>query len=127
MYSRPPVHRTIVLVDVEGFGDPQRTIPHHTSLRADLYDAMEQAFNDARIPWNRCYHEDRGDGIMILAPASIPKSLFAESLPLTLAKEIRHRNATRPPMARIRLRLAFHAGEITFDAHGAAGPALNFA
>jgi hypothetical protein len=127
MHPRPPVHRTIILVDVEGFGDPQRTTAHHTSLRADLYDAIEQAFNDARIPWNKCYHEDRGDGIMILAPAGIPKSLFVESLPLSLVKEVRRHNATRPLKGQIRLRLALHAGELAFDTHGAAGPALNFA
>jgi len=125
--SPPPVHRTIFLVDVERFGDPQRTTVHHTSVRADLYDVVEQAFGDARIPWRRCYHEDRGDGIMILVPADIPKRLFAESLPLSLVREVRRHNANRASAGQIRLRLALHAGEISFDVHGATGPALTFA
>jgi hypothetical protein len=125
--ATPPVHRTILLMDVERFSDPQRTTVHHTSVRADLYDIVEQAFSDARIPWHRCYHEDRGDGIMILVRADIPKRLFAESLPLSLIKEVRRHNANRASAGQIRLRLALHAGEISFDAHGATGPALTFA
>lgn len=128
MYPPPlPVHRAIALVDVEGFGDPQRTTVHHTSLRADLYDIVKQAFGDARIPWSKCYHEDRGDGIMILVPASVPKRLLADSLPLSLVKEVRRHNAARPAKGRMRVRLALHAGELAFDTHGVTGPALNFA
>jgi tetratricopeptide (TPR) repeat protein len=123
----PAVHRTIVIVDVEGFGDQRRTNPHQVSVRDGLYSVLENAFHDAGIPWSDCYHEDRGDGVLILAPTEVPKSLFVESLPLSLVKELRRHNAAHPKEAQIRLRMALHAGEITQDAHGVTGAALNFA
>jgi hypothetical protein len=37
-------------------------------VREGLYKAMRQAFSDADIPWDSCRNEDRGDGVLVLAP-----------------------------------------------------------
>ena len=66
------VHRTIVAVDVEGFGDRCRTLPHQVAVREGLYRALQQAFCAASIPWAECHREDRGDGVLILAPPEDP-------------------------------------------------------
>jgi hypothetical protein len=63
-YKRLPVHRTIIVVDVQGFGDPRRANRHQVAVRDGLYLALEQAFREAAIPWNDCRSEDRGDGVL---------------------------------------------------------------
>jgi hypothetical protein len=105
--------------------EPSDNQVHRNSRRADLYDGLEQAFVDARVPWHRCYREDREDGVMLLVPADVPKSVLVESLFFSLIKEVRRHNASRPTEGRLRLRLALHDGEIARDAHGVTGTALN--
>ena len=82
--KRLAVHRTIVVVDVEGFGDRCRTNPHQVAVRDGLYGAMRDAFGHAGIPWDDCGREDRGDGVFVLVPAEVPKGLLVESLPSAL-------------------------------------------
>jgi class 3 adenylate cyclase len=123
----PAVHRTVVVVDIEGFGDQRRTNPHRVMTRAGLYQAVEHAFRQAGIQWAKCYHEGSGDGLFVLVPAEIPKSRFVETLPGTLVDALREHNRGHPAEERIRLRMALHAGEITYDDHGVTGAAINLA
>ena len=59
--SESAVHRTIVVVDIEGFGDPRRTLPHQLRIRSCLYRMLAQALQATDMRWEDCYHEDRGD------------------------------------------------------------------
>jgi tetratricopeptide (TPR) repeat protein len=72
-----------------------------------------------------CYHEDRGDGVLVLVAPQVPKAPFVESLPQMLIKALLqyNENAHRPE-ERIRLRMALHAGEIKHDAKGVSGPSI---
>lgn len=115
---RPAVHRTILVVDVEHFGDQARTNEHQIAVRDGMYRALERAFDLAGIPWADCRHEDRGDGVYLLAPSLIPKARFVEDLPEALIDGLREHNRSHPVEARIRLRMALHAGEIRLDDHG---------
>jgi hypothetical protein len=129
---RPAVHRTILAVDVEGFGDPHRANQHRVAVRDGLYRALRQAFDCAKIPWDGCRHEDTGDGLLILAPPELPKAPFAESLPHMLARVLREHNASHRAQERIRLRMALHgmalhAGDVTYDEHGVTAGAINLA
>ena len=121
----PAVHRTIVAVDVEGFGDRRRINSHQVAVREGLYGVLRQAFRAATIPWSGCYHEDRGDGVLILAPPEVAKSVFVESLPTQLVEGLREHNSTRPTEEQIRLRFAVHAGELHYDDHGVTGASIN--
>ena len=121
------VHRTIVAVDIEGFGDRCRTNRNQVAVREGLYRAMREAFGQAGIPWADRDHEDRGDGIFILIGPEVPKSVFAESLPSALVSALRLHNGTHPGPERIRLRMALHAGEVHLDEHGATGASVNLA
>lgn len=121
----PAVHRTIVAVDVEGFGNRHRTNPNQVAVRDGLYRAMREAFEQAGIPWADRDHEDRGDGMFILVGPEVPKSLLAESLPSALVAALRGHNAAHPDSERIRLRMALHAGEVNYDEHGATAAAIN--
>ncbi len=125
--NRLAVHRTIVVVDVEGFGDQRRTNPHQVAVRGGLYRAMRDAFGRAGIPWDDCGHEDRGDGVFVLVPAEVPKGLLVESLPSALVTALRAHNGAHPGAERIRLRMALHAGEVRYDEHGVTAAAVNLA
>ena len=120
------VHRTVVAVDVEGFGDRRRTNRNQLAIRDGLYGAMQEAFHEAGIPWNDRDHEDRGDGMFILVGSEVPKSLFVESLPSALVSALRRHNEAHSHLERIRLRMALHAGEVNYDKHGATAFSINF-
>jgi hypothetical protein len=124
-YRSLPVHRTIVAVDVAGFGDRRRSNRNQVAVRDGLYQAVREAFNQAGIPWIDRDHEDRGDGMFILVGPEVPKSLFVESLPLTLVSALRRHNHDHPVQEQIRLRMALHAGEVNYDEHGATAAAIN--
>ena len=124
---RLAVHRTIVVVDVEGFGDRRRTNRHQLAVREGLYRTMREAFDRAGIPWADCGHEDRGDGLFILVSAEVPKGLFVELLPAALASALRVHNDTDPGQEQIRLRMALHAGEVHYDEHGVTAASINLA
>lgn len=119
------LHRTIVFVDVENFASPDRTNADQNAVRAGLYHALAEAFTVVGVPWYECYHEDRGDGALILVPPEVPKSILATRLPGALAAALHEHNRTHHWRARIRLRVALHAGEVLPDEHGVAGVAIN--
>ena len=125
--QRLAVHRSIVVVDVEGFGDQRRTDAHQVAVRDGLYRTLREAFGQAGISWDDCGHEDRGDGVFVLVPAEVPKGLLAESLPPALVTALRAHNATHPGAEQIRLRMALHAGEVRYDEHGVTAASVNLA
>jgi hypothetical protein len=119
------VHRTVLAVDVEGFGGLRRTNVDRQTVRDALYQILQRSFELSRIPMASCHIEDRGDGVLVLALPEIPKALFVESLPEHLTSALREHNLAHSAPARIRLRMALHAGEMRLDDHGATGTALN--
>lgn len=121
----PAVHRTILVVDVSAFGDRRRTNSDQVTVRRGLYGALQAAFREAGVPWDDCHREDRGDGVLVVIPSTVAKSLLVEALPVRLAGALHTHNAGRPANERIRLRLALNAGEIHHDEHGVAGRSVN--
>ncbi|WP_460441224.1 hypothetical protein [Amycolatopsis stemonae] len=113
-----------MVVDVEGFARRSRTNPNKVRIRRGMYRAVERAFFAADIPWPGCRCEDLGDGVLVLAPARVPKTVFADLLLGALADELVAHNALHPPQERIRLRLALHAGEVSFDEYGVTGSSI---
>ena len=49
MYQELAVHRAIMVVDVERFGDPARTSLHQLAVRDALYKALPEAFGRSGI------------------------------------------------------------------------------
>lgn len=121
----PAVHRTILVVDVANFASPCRANHHQVAVRHGLYQALKEAFHAAGIPWECCTREDRGDGVLILAPPEIVKSSFVAGFPGALAAALRMHNATHAVQESIRLRMAVHAGEVNYDEYGVTGAAVN--
>lgn len=125
--SLTTTNRTIVLVDVASFTAPDRTARHHTVVRNGLYEALRGAFADVGVEWDACHHEDRGDGAMILVPPEVPALSLADPLLDRVVAALRDHNAIHAAEASIRLRLVLHSGQVSLDAEGASGLALNFA
>ncbi len=122
-----PVHRTIVVFDVEGFGDLRRTNRDQVTVREGLYRIVAGAFLHAGIPWDVSACQDRGDGIFVLLKPEVPKSLLVESLPTALVAELSAHNAGHRRQEQIRLRMVLHAGEVNYDEHGVTAASVNLA
>jgi effector-associated domain 2 (EAD2)-containing protein len=121
-------HKTICTVDIRGYGaDADRTRLNLAAMRAGMYGAVKQAFARSDIPWADCFVQDVGDSILVLVPATVRKGAFAGPLPTALAAALAVYNAEHPPQERLELRLALHAGEVTFDEYGVAANAVTVA
>jgi len=121
----PALSQTILVLDVEHFGDHSRTDSHRVTVHGGLYNLLEKALRGAGINWDICYHEDRGDGALVLVPPHVHKILFSDRMPIRLAEELRRYNQHHPEQERIRLRMALHAGEVIFDNGGVVSSDVN--
>lgn len=124
-----PVHRTIVVLDVEG--STKRNNPAKGELRRILYELAERALLAAGIGPNHLERlTDRGDGVLILIRPhdEVPKTLALGRLIPMLAALLGEHNAlvTRPEL-QLRLRAVVHAGEIHEDKRGFYGDDLDVA
>ncbi|OXM64901.1 hypothetical protein CF165_25820 [Amycolatopsis vastitatis] len=119
-----PVHHTILALAIEGFSAPDRTTMHRLAVRAGIYRVAEQALSAVGVEWEECHRADLGDGVLILVPAGYPKAVFTELVPAELTAFLAVHNAARVRPERIRLRVALHAGEVSYDVHGTTGAAI---
>ncbi len=92
-------------------------------MRRGIYRTLVTAFGGAGVRWEDCYHEDRGDGVMVLVPTK-HKSVLASRLPGLVATALAQHNRDHDQQTQIRLRMVLHAGEIQADEHGVTGNAL---
>src|SRR5689334_8813417 len=109
-----PIHQSMLIVDVEGSGG--RTDPEKTVVRQTLYRLLMVACARSGVFWDDCRPEDRGDGVYLLIPPAVPKPRLVRDLVGSLERLV----AVGGPH-RLRLRVALHAGEVTFDDHGSSG------
>ncbi len=120
-------HVSMVVVDVERFGDAARTDADRLAVRSTLYGALERCFAGSGIPWHDCEISDHGDGVLALVPPTVAKNRLVVGLPEGLATELANHNGNCRPAVRVRLRMAVHAAEIHRDPHGHTGNGLNYA
>ncbi|GAA0569598.1 hypothetical protein [Actinomadura livida] len=116
------VHRSILCVDVQGYG--RRTNWDQLAVRSVLFKVLPEALADSGVPPRSLRFEDRGDGALVLVQPDVPKERLAGPFPLKLAASLERHNSGAPPGARIKVRVAVHAGEVIYDAHGVAGSAI---
>lgn len=118
--------RTILVVDVESFGDKARTDQDRMVVRAGMYELLEAAFADSGVSRASVTIEDRGDGALVLLSADVPKAVLVDRMPPRIDAELRRYNARHSIEARMRLRIALHAGEVRDDRYGVVADAVNF-
>jgi hypothetical protein len=92
-----------------------------------MHGALLQALAETNIDPKTCVIHDRGDGALVLVPASIPGAQLIDLLPTRLNAGLLRYNATCADEAKIRLRMSLHAGDARMAEHGIVGDAVNFA
>jgi hypothetical protein len=121
-----PVHRTILAVDIEGFGRRERDDDIRARLRDVLHVILDQALTEAGITPEQRTSYDTGDGALVLIDA-LHKGDVLDAVGWPLLRGLRRHNELASEKAHLRLRAVVHAGEVVLDRHGATGDDLNFA
>lgn len=112
-----PVTRSLVAVDIEGFG--RRGDLEHVDLRKALRELCADAFMQAGA--EGAYREDRGDALLFVIGPEVSKPRLASDLVRELDTVLHRWNSSRLPQARMRLRMALHNGDVLLDGEGLAG------
>lgn len=120
----PPVHTTLVAVDICSFGDRRRDDGVQLHLRREMYDRLMEACAITRLPWWESHREDRGDGALVVMPPYVPPEDLLDPFAHHLTALLRRYNRLASEAARLQLRLAVHAGRVHGDAYGMAGQPL---
>ena len=116
---------TLFAVDIAGFTSPGRDDEIRLYLHEELYQVLERAFDGSGLPWARCFHEDRGDGALIVVPPGLACKGIIDPLPERLRSLIRRHNHVSCKAAGIQLRAAAHIGPVEHDDHGFVGSDIN--
>jgi CRP-like cAMP-binding protein len=112
---------TIVLSDVAGFGALTRNDEDRLIIRKALLEITSAALASV---WDTCSFEDRGDGLLLVAPPSIPTTRVIEHLLTALPPALRRHNHTYGPAIQIQLRVAVDVGPVVSDKFGVSGEAI---
>jgi hypothetical protein len=115
------------LCDIAGFSAASRADPVRVRVREAMYKGLDRSLAGAGLRLGDCYHEDRGDGVMVVLPPHVRTELLLTGVVDRLRAEVRHHNAAASEAARMRLRVAVGAGEAETDAHGVVSTALTHA
>ena len=115
----------MLALDIAGFTRPDRDEEVRIHIHKALYEILREALQRSGLPWDRCHHEDRGDGALVVAPPDIPAHGIIDPFPERLRSLIRVHNRMSAPAARIQVRAAAHIGPVYRDDHGLVGDDIN--
>lgn len=115
-----PVPRSLVAVDIEGYS--RRDNQGQVELRAALRRVCDEAFEQIGV--NPDARQDQGDAFLILVKPDTPKARLVADLVREIGTALRSSNRNWAPEARMRLRMAFHAGDVHLDGTGFGGEAV---
>ncbi|WP_075020000.1 hypothetical protein [Actinomadura madurae] len=132
--SSNPVHRSILVVDLENSTAALRTNPVKQELRSQVYGHLRKAMANTGIDDRWCDRfEDRGDGVLALFHPvdELPKTYLLSRLIPGLAQQLIDYNRSLPeaelPSRSMRMRAVLHAGEVHRDENGPFGEAIDLA
>jgi class 3 adenylate cyclase len=117
----------VFAADIVGFTRLDRDDDIRRYLHEKLYDYLRIAFDSSSIPWQDCFSEDRGDGVLIVVPPEISFKGLIHPVPERLRSLIRRHNHVSRESAAIQLRVVTHIGPVEHDGHGFVGTDINFA
>ena len=123
-YKAETRHCPMLAVDIKAFNHPERGEDVQRFLRAAMYDLLAGAFDGSCVQWSACHREDRGDGVLVVAPQGTPETALIDPLVDHLRAGLRRHNKLCSDLAAIRLRMAVHAGQVHFDQNGISGYAV---
>jgi hypothetical protein len=113
-----------VLFAVDVAGSARRDDKAQLSMRRALWAVLTEAFEDSQIGWENCHREDRGDGVLVIIPATTRSAAILNPLLDRLHAGLRHHNEVSSEAAKIRLRVAVHSGLVHRDQYGLVGNAF---
>lgn len=116
----PVIPSVLLATDVVAFGTHYRDTPAQAKARHHMYQCLKVTFTLTGLPWAHCYVEDRGDGVLIVAPPIAPADHYLDPMLHQLNAVLRHGN--RETGSRLRMRIALHYGPVHFDDYGVTGP-----
>jgi Ca-activated chloride channel family protein len=115
-----PVHRTILAVDIQGFGRHERDDDLRARLREAVHRILDEALSELGITPGQRAGSDTGDGVLVLIDAP-HKGEVLDAVGGPLERGLRRHNELASEKAQLRLRVVVHAGEVVLDEHGATG------
>ncbi|MBC6459878.1 effector-associated domain 2-containing protein [Actinomadura sp. HBU206391] len=124
---RPSGRCAIFVCDIVSFGRDGRHDGVQGHLRTAMYEALRRSFDESGVPFDRCYWEDRGDGVIVVPPPDIETTVLVHPLIDRLRGALRRHNELSSDLAKIRLRVSLHVGNVEADGRGIVGTAVNHA
>jgi hypothetical protein len=115
---------TLVAIDIMGYARRYRGARAQLYARQTMYELVIEAFGITALPWWDCYHEDRGDGALIVAPPDVTPGQFLDPLIHHLNALLRSHARRVSQTMRLNMRMAVHYGYVYYDAHGVTSHAL---
>jgi hypothetical protein len=116
--AKAPLNCSIFLTDIVGFGDSRRDDHDRAALRSALLRLLTDAFTESGLPWRRCRHQDRGDGLLTVVPPTLSTTLLVDPLLPALSERLRQHNREADDLVQMRLRCAVHVGPVQADGAG---------
>ncbi|AJC59090.1 hypothetical protein GZL_06520 [Streptomyces sp. 769] len=114
-----PVHQSILLFDVEGFG--HRSGAEQAMIRRMLYAVVHDTLRAAQVEPTEYRTEDRGDAVLVLVSGVVPKPQLLRAALIETPTQLHHANRLASAGTQVRLRVVLHAGEVARDAQGTLG------
>jgi hypothetical protein len=125
---RPEGLCSFLVCDIAGFSSSERDDPVRVRVRKAMYEGLDRSLADgAGVRLDDCYHEDRGDGVMVVLPAEVGAERLLTAVVDRLRAEVRHHNRAASESAQMRLRVAVNVGEARADERGVVGTELTHA
>ncbi|MEK8143906.1 hypothetical protein NKH18_24085 [Streptomyces sp. M10(2022)] len=106
--SAEATHCWVVVLDIENFSS--RPDPIQRSLRTGMYEVLREALVQGGLPADGIVMEDRGDGVLMIVPATVSPIVLAGSFVRALDDELRQKAAVYGPVHSMRFRVALHQG-----------------
>jgi hypothetical protein len=111
--------------DIASFGAANRSDAARDHVHKALYKALRKAFDAENCPFVSCYHEDRGDGVLMVVPPDVNPALLLTSVALRLRGEVREHNDFSNESTRMVVRVAVNVGMADWNGLGVVGQAVN--
>lgn len=112
---------TVILSDVVAFGARTRTEADRLIIREALFNMTHAVLQGIPSGWT---WDDRGDGILMVVPPSVPTANVITQLVKELPCAVERHNSTHRASTRIQLRVAVCVGPVVSDTMGVSGDAI---
>ena len=94
------------------------------TLRNVTYNLLRRSFDKSGMPPLASHWDDRGDGVLIVVPPTVPTSSVAGPVLTALADGLEEHNGEASETTRLQLRIALDVGPVTSDELGASGECI---